>query len=413
MLVQQTLDKLEAMGLSGMAQAMRQQLEQSQYLELSFEERLGLLVDREAETREDRRLQLRLKAAKLRQSVSVEEIDFRAPRGLDRSLVLSLAQATWVEAHHNLLITGPTGCGKSFVACALAQAAIRRGHTALYVRAPRLLADLQLARGDGRYPRLLAQLAKVQLLVRDDFLITPAQATKPGISSRSSTTAARSAPPWSSASSRWSAGTRPWPTSPWPTRSWTGSSTTPTASRSRASPCVAASPRSTTHLLRNPVHPPMPRRPRTRHLDPAPWIVCPVCGFHTWTQAAVGRPRLTCSDECRQEAYRRRCRARQVQRDADPNAVTDDPEPGSPAGAGARAPPAAHGLWKVPARGQPGQIAATLRLGHCQVKGDPPSLTTGLGQPPRGVAHTSHSPGDGLRERGPEPARAMVPTTTE
>ena len=136
MLVQQTLDKLEAMGLSGMARAMRQQLEQSQYLELSFEERLGLLVDREAETREDRRLQLRLKAAKLRQSVSVEEIDFRAPRALDRSLVLSLAQATWVEAHHNLLITGPTDCGKSFVACALAQAAIRRGHTALYVRAP-------------------------------------------------------------------------------------------------------------------------------------------------------------------------------------------------------------------------------------------------------------------------------------
>jgi DNA replication protein DnaC len=175
MLVQQTLDKLEAMGLSGMAQAMRQQLEQSQYLELSFEERLGLLVDREAETREDRRLQLRLRAAKLRQSVSVEEIDFRVPRGLDRSLVLSLAQATWVEAHHNLLITGPTGCGKSFVACALAQAAIRRGHTALYVRAPRLLADLQLARGDGRYPRLLAQLAKVQLLALDDFLITPAQ----------------------------------------------------------------------------------------------------------------------------------------------------------------------------------------------------------------------------------------------
>lgn len=108
MLVQQTLDKLEALGLSGMARALRQQLEQSQYLELSFEERLGLLVDREAETREDRRLQLRLKAAKLRQNVSVEEIDFRAPRALDRSLVLSLAQATWVEAHHNLLITGPT-----------------------------------------------------------------------------------------------------------------------------------------------------------------------------------------------------------------------------------------------------------------------------------------------------------------
>lgn len=175
MLIQQTLDKLELMGLSGMAQAMRQQMEASQYLELSFEERLGLLVDRESETRENRRLQLRLRAAKLRLSVSVEEIDFRAPRGLDRSLVLSLAQASWVEARHNLLITGPTGCGKSFVACALAHAAIRRGHTALYARAPRLLADLRLARGDGRYPRLLAQLAKVGLLLLDDFLITPAQ----------------------------------------------------------------------------------------------------------------------------------------------------------------------------------------------------------------------------------------------
>jgi DNA replication protein DnaC len=176
MLIQQTLDKLEAMGLSGMVQALRQQTEQSQYLELSFEERLGMLVDRESEMREDRRLQLRLKAAKLRQTVSVEEIDFKAPRGLDRSLVLSLAQASWVQARHNLLVTGPTGCGKSFLACALAHAAIRRGHTALYVRAPRLLIDMQLARGDGRYPRLLATLAKVGLLVIDDFLTSSVSA---------------------------------------------------------------------------------------------------------------------------------------------------------------------------------------------------------------------------------------------
>src|SRR5437763_7944061 len=96
---------------------------QSQYLSLSFDERLGLLVDREAETRDGRRLALRLKAAKLRQEATVEDLDFRAPRGLDRSVVLSLAQAGWVAAHHNLLITGPTGAGKSFVACALAHAA--------------------------------------------------------------------------------------------------------------------------------------------------------------------------------------------------------------------------------------------------------------------------------------------------
>jgi DNA replication protein DnaC len=173
MLSQHTLDKLEAMGLGAMAQGLRQQMEEAQYAELSFEERLGLLVDREADWRENRRLQTRLHAAKLRQSATVEEIDFRAPRGLDRSAVLSLAAADWVKAHHNLLLSGATGCGKSFVACALAHSAIRNGHSALYVRTPRLLADLALARGDGRYPRLLTKLAKVELLVLDDFLLTP------------------------------------------------------------------------------------------------------------------------------------------------------------------------------------------------------------------------------------------------
>src|SRR5438309_12035987 len=106
--INQTLDKLEALGLFGMVLGVREQLESSQYLSLSFDERLGLLVDREAEARDSRRLTLRLKAAKLRQEACVEDIDFRAPRGLDRSLILSLAQANWVAAHHNLLITGPT-----------------------------------------------------------------------------------------------------------------------------------------------------------------------------------------------------------------------------------------------------------------------------------------------------------------
>jgi hypothetical protein len=107
-LINQTLDKLDALGLFGMALGLREQLEQSQYLSLSFDERLGLLVDGEAEARDSRRLALRLKAAKLRQEASVEDIDFRAPRGLDRSVIMSLAQASWVAAHHNLLITGPT-----------------------------------------------------------------------------------------------------------------------------------------------------------------------------------------------------------------------------------------------------------------------------------------------------------------
>src|SRR5215471_3697790 len=173
MLLTQTLDKLDALGLFGMVLGLREQLESNQYLNLSFDERLGLLVDREAETRDSRRLALRLKAAKLRQQATVEDLDFRAPRGLDRSVVLSLAQAGWVTAHHNLLITGPTGAGKSFVACALTDAAVRRGQTALYVRTPRLLAELALSRGDGRYVRRLGQLARFGLLVLDDFLLTP------------------------------------------------------------------------------------------------------------------------------------------------------------------------------------------------------------------------------------------------
>ncbi len=172
MLSHHTIDKLAAMGLGAMADGLREQIEQAQYAELSFEERLGLLVDREVIWRENRRLQTRLYAAKLRQSVTVEEIDFRAPRGLDRSTILSLASADWVKAHHNLLLTGPTGCGKSFVACALAHSAIRNGHSALYIRTPRLLSELALARGDGRYPRLLNKLARTELLVLDDFLLS-------------------------------------------------------------------------------------------------------------------------------------------------------------------------------------------------------------------------------------------------
>jgi DNA replication protein DnaC len=174
MLIHQTLDKLDQMSLGAMAAALREQLEQSQYLELPFEDRLGLLVDREANWRENRRLTTRLKAARLRHRATVEDIDFRAPRGLDRSVILSLARAGWVAANHNLLISGATGCGKSYISCALAHAAIRQGYTALYVRTPRLLDDLAITRGDGRYHTLLGQLNRAALLVLDDFLLTPA-----------------------------------------------------------------------------------------------------------------------------------------------------------------------------------------------------------------------------------------------
>jgi DNA replication protein DnaC len=178
MLINATLDKLQAMSLGGMARALEEQLASPGYAELSFEERLGLLIDREAQDRENRRLARRLKAAKLRSDAVIEDVDFRAPRGLDRSTILSLAQSHWVEAHRNVLVTGPTGVGKTFLACALAQAAIRRGHTALYLRLPRLLDELVLARADGRLPRLMTAWAKVGVLVLDDLGLQPVPAPR-------------------------------------------------------------------------------------------------------------------------------------------------------------------------------------------------------------------------------------------
>lgn len=173
MLINVTLDKLQALSLGGMARAFTEQLESPSYGELSFEERLGLLVDREATERENRRLARRLKAAKLRSDAVIEDLDFRAPRGLDRATVLGLAESHWVGAHRNVLVTGPTGVGKTFLACALAQAAIRHGHTALYLRLPRLLDELVLARADGRLPRLMKAWAKVGVLVLDDLGLQP------------------------------------------------------------------------------------------------------------------------------------------------------------------------------------------------------------------------------------------------
>jgi DNA replication protein DnaC len=168
MLPNQTIEKLEALGLATMATGLAEQLSApGTYDELSFADRLGLLVDKEADARDSRRLAARLKAARLRHPASIEDIDWRAPRGLDRAVILGLAQGPWVREHHNVLVTGPTGCGKSFLACALANSAVRQGHTALYVRTPRLLDDLALGRADGRYARTLAQLARVSVLVLD------------------------------------------------------------------------------------------------------------------------------------------------------------------------------------------------------------------------------------------------------
>lgn len=173
MLTTPTLDKLRALSLTGMARVLAEQMERADYQALSFEDRLGLMVDREAQDRDNRRLDRYLRTARLRIGACVEDIDFRRSRGLDRSVMLSLAEADWVRGHRNVLIIGATGVGKTFVACALAHAAIRRGHNALYLRAPRLLSELALARADGRLPRLMTRWAKIDVLVIDDLALRP------------------------------------------------------------------------------------------------------------------------------------------------------------------------------------------------------------------------------------------------
>jgi DNA replication protein DnaC len=169
MLNHPTLDKLQDLRFTGMAKALTEQMALPDIDDLSFEERLGLLVDREMTEREDRRLTTRLRQAKLKQNACIEDIDFKQSRGLDKSLILDLAQCQWIKRHLNLLITGPTGVGKTWVACALAQKACREGFTSLYLRLPRLLQELPIAKGDGTYTRLLTRLAKVDVLILDDW----------------------------------------------------------------------------------------------------------------------------------------------------------------------------------------------------------------------------------------------------
>lgn len=173
MLTHPTLDKLQALRLTGMAKALEEQAQMSGLEELGFYERLGLLVDREMTDRENRRLHDRLAKARLRQSAVVEDIDFRVPRGLDRSLFTALCSCQWIRDHQNILITGATGVGKSFLACALAHKACREGFTALYHRLPRLLPDLTIAKADGRYGKLLTALARTDVLVLDDWGLLP------------------------------------------------------------------------------------------------------------------------------------------------------------------------------------------------------------------------------------------------
>lgn len=173
MLIQPTIEKLYAMKLVGMAEAIRSQSQDPEIANLSFEERLAMLVDRQWDWRQTKALTRRMKNAHFKFQAAVEDIDYRHPRRLDRQLVRTLSSSEWVAHHHNLIITGPTGVSKSFLSCALAQKAVRDGFTALYSRAPRLLRDLSVARADGSFAKLLDQIAHTDVLIVDDWAMAP------------------------------------------------------------------------------------------------------------------------------------------------------------------------------------------------------------------------------------------------
>lgn len=169
----QTIEKLHQMRLHTMAVAFKEELERPNNTDLTFEDRMALLVEREWLFRENRQLETRLKAARIKHQAVLEDIDFRYPRGLEKSLILSLAGCQWIKSHNNLIITGPTGIGKSYLAAALANKACREGYTARYYRSSRLLQELAMARGDGSYAALLLKISKADLLVIDDWGLAP------------------------------------------------------------------------------------------------------------------------------------------------------------------------------------------------------------------------------------------------
>ncbi len=175
MLTEPTMEKLYAMKLNGMAQAWQEQQQQSQSSDLCFDDRLAVLVERQWLWKENRALATRLQYARLKQPACLEDIDFRHPRGLKRAAIDQLASCDWVRHHRHCLITGPTGVGKSYLACALAHKACREGFRALYYYVPKLFRQLTLAQADGSLTRLLKKLAKVDLLLIDDWGLTPLQ----------------------------------------------------------------------------------------------------------------------------------------------------------------------------------------------------------------------------------------------
>ncbi|MBA7679366.1 IS21 family transposase ISSpu5 [subsurface metagenome] len=172
MLNEETTEKLYAMKLNGMADAFKEQLQQPDINELSFEERFALLVDRQWSWKEDRRMRRLLSGARLKINGCIEDIDYKTPRGIDKS-VIHLAHCDWIKRAQNVIITGATGVGKTYLACALANRACRMGYTAFYIRIPRLFQELAIARGDGSYPRIMKTLSKAKVLVLDDLGLAP------------------------------------------------------------------------------------------------------------------------------------------------------------------------------------------------------------------------------------------------
>lgn len=172
MLLHPVIEKLKQLKLSEMADQLKNQLELPEIKNLNFEERLALLVDMEITSRDNRRLQSRLKKAQLKNSASMEDIDYQTPRGLDKSLLAKLSDCSWVNAQ-NILIVGPTGTGKTFLACALSHRSCLLNYSAAYYRMPRLLSELQLAKGDGRYKKIMDNIAKTNVIILDDFGLTP------------------------------------------------------------------------------------------------------------------------------------------------------------------------------------------------------------------------------------------------
>ncbi len=178
-MIEATVEKLIVMKLHGMADAVQEQMKTRVYKEVSFEERLGMLVDREMDSRQDRKLRMLLTKARFRYpGASIEDINFRAQRGIAKDVLLKLSQNGWIQDKRNMIITGSTGVGKTYIACALGNSACRAGISTYYVRLPRLLHELNISRADGSYGKVLQRLSRTNLLIVDDWGLSPLSDTE-------------------------------------------------------------------------------------------------------------------------------------------------------------------------------------------------------------------------------------------